>query len=192
MVLDLLVQSRRDPQAARRLLCKLMKRQCRAPRVMITDKLASYGAAKRAVMPCVEHRKHKGLNNRAENSRQPTRRRERPTKRFKSAGCQWRMNSGSPALCVLFSLVPPMTDQGDRGLTLMVTSSCRLPCYPSCPPHSKSATCCRQPTMSPSRPAWCEASLNVQTAVCRPSACTAIIPACCETCRGRDARPRSG
>ena len=50
MVLDILVQSRRDTQAARRLLCKLMKRQCRAPRVMITDKLASYGAAKRVVM----------------------------------------------------------------------------------------------------------------------------------------------
>ena len=86
MVLDLLVQSRRDKQAARRLLCKLMKRQCRAPRVMITDKLASYGAAKRAVMPSVGHRKHKGLNNRAENSHQPTRRRERLMKRFKSAG----------------------------------------------------------------------------------------------------------
>ncbi len=52
----------------------------------MTDKLASYGAARREVMPSVEHRKHKGLNNRAENSHQPTRRRERQTKRFKSAG----------------------------------------------------------------------------------------------------------
>ncbi len=51
---------------------------------MITDKLASYGAAKREVMPSVEHRKHKGLNNRAENSHQPTRQRERQMKRFKS------------------------------------------------------------------------------------------------------------
>jgi len=49
---------------------------------MITDKLASYGAAKREVMPGVEHRQHKGLNNRAENSHQPTRRRERQMKRF--------------------------------------------------------------------------------------------------------------
>ena len=57
MVLDILVQSRRDTQTARHLLCKLMKRYCRAPRVMITDKLASYGAAKRAVMPSVEHRR---------------------------------------------------------------------------------------------------------------------------------------
>jgi len=52
---------------------------------MITDKLASYGAAKE-VMPSVEHRQHRGLNNRAENSHQPTRRRERQMKRFKSAG----------------------------------------------------------------------------------------------------------
>src|SRR3954447_18440501 len=51
IVLDVLVQSRRDKQAAKRLLRKLLKRQCRAPRVMITDKLASYGAAKREVMP---------------------------------------------------------------------------------------------------------------------------------------------
>ena len=85
-VLDILVQSRRDTQAAKRLLRKLLKRQCRPPRVMVIDKLASYGAAKREVMPSVEHRKHKGLNNRAENSHQPTRRRERQTKRFKSAG----------------------------------------------------------------------------------------------------------
>jgi putative transposase len=53
---------------------------------MITDKLASYGAAKREIMPGIEHRQHKGLNNRAENSHQPTRRRERIMKRFKSAG----------------------------------------------------------------------------------------------------------
>jgi hypothetical protein len=53
---------------------------------MITDKLASYGAAKREMMPRIEHRQHKGLNNRAENSHQPTRRRERQMKQFKSAG----------------------------------------------------------------------------------------------------------
>src|SRR5919205_3981926 len=86
IVLDVLVQSRRDKGAAKRLLSKRLKRQCRAPRVMITDKLASYGAAKREVMLGVEHRQHKGLNNRAENSHQPTRRRERQMKRFKSAG----------------------------------------------------------------------------------------------------------
>ena len=85
MVLDVLEQSRRDKQAAKRLLRKLLKRQCRAPRVMVTDKLANYGAAKHEVIPSVEHRRHKGLNNRAETSHQPTRRRERQVKRIKSA-----------------------------------------------------------------------------------------------------------
>ena len=92
-VLDIRVQSRRDKRAAKRLLRKLLKRQTRPPRVMNTDKLASYGAAKREVMPSVEHRKHKGLNNRAENSHQPTRRRERQMKRFKSAGQAQRVLS---------------------------------------------------------------------------------------------------
>ena len=73
-VLDVLVQSRRDKKAAKRLLRKLMKAQGRAPRVMVTDKLKSYAAAKREIMPGVEHRQHKGINNRAENSHQPTRR----------------------------------------------------------------------------------------------------------------------
>jgi putative transposase len=86
VVLDILVQGRRDAKAAKRLLPKLLKKQGVTPRVMITDKLASYATAKRAVMPGVEHRQHKGLNNRAENSHQPTRRRERIMKRFKSAG----------------------------------------------------------------------------------------------------------
>jgi putative transposase len=83
-VLDVLVQSRRNTTAAKRLMRKLLKRQGSVPRVMITDKLRSYGAAKREIMPSVEHRSHKGLNNRAENSHQPTRRRERVMKRFKS------------------------------------------------------------------------------------------------------------
>ncbi|WP_408896544.1 transposase [Pararoseomonas baculiformis] len=72
MVLDVLVQTRRDQQAAKRLLRKLLTRQMRPPRVMITDKLASYRTAKREVMPSVEHRQHQGLNNRAESSHQPT------------------------------------------------------------------------------------------------------------------------
>ena len=83
-VLDVLVQSRRDKKAAKRLFRKLLKKHGRAPRVLITDKLSSYAAAKREIMPGVEHRQHKGLNNRAENSHQPTRRRERIMKRFKS------------------------------------------------------------------------------------------------------------
>jgi putative transposase len=83
-VLDVLVQGRRDRTAAKRLFRKLLKKQGRAPRVLITDKLKSYAAAKREIMPAVEHRQHKGLNNRAENSHQPARRRERIMKRFKS------------------------------------------------------------------------------------------------------------
>jgi putative transposase len=83
-VFDVFIQSRRDKRAAKRLLRKLMKKQGRAPRVLITDKLKGYAAAKREIMPGVEHRQHKGLNNRAENSHQPARRRERIMKRYKS------------------------------------------------------------------------------------------------------------
>ena len=103
-VLDVLVQSRRDKRAAKRLLRKLLKRQCRAPRVMVTDKLASYGAAKQEAMPGVEHRRHKGLNNRAENSHQPTRRRERQMKRFKSPGQAQRFLSAHDQIGNLFHL----------------------------------------------------------------------------------------
>ena len=63
-----------EREGAQALAAKLLKRQGRRPRVMITDKLASYVAAKKAVMPGEEHRQHKGFNNRAENSHQPTRR----------------------------------------------------------------------------------------------------------------------
>src|SRR5215213_4431744 len=101
-VLDILVQSRRDNRAAKRLLRKLLKKQRRPPRVLITDKLASYGAAKKEIMPSVEHRKHKGLNNRAENSHQPTRRRERQMKRFKSAGQTQRFLSAHDQINNLF------------------------------------------------------------------------------------------
>jgi putative transposase len=72
------------------------------PQVMITDKLASYAAAKRVVMPGVEHRQHKGLNNRAENSHQPTRRRERIMKCFKSAGQVQRFLSVHDQVANLF------------------------------------------------------------------------------------------
>src|SRR5688500_6774421 len=101
VVLDVLVQSRRDKRAAKRLLRKLIKRQTRVPRVMITDKLASYSAAEADVMPSVEHRRHKGLNNRAENAHQPTRRRERQMKRFKSAGQAQRFLSAHDHISIL-------------------------------------------------------------------------------------------
>jgi putative transposase len=85
-VLDILVQSRRNTGAARKFFRKLLTGCTYVPRVLITDKLASYGAAKREVLPSVEHRQSRYLNNRAENSHQPTRKRERVMQRFKSAG----------------------------------------------------------------------------------------------------------
>jgi putative transposase len=85
-VLDILVQSRRNKQAARKFFRRLLKNLAYVPRVLISDKLASYGAARQDVLPSVEHRRHKGLNNRAENSHQPTRERERRMRWFKSPG----------------------------------------------------------------------------------------------------------
>ncbi|MFF6815309.1 IS6 family transposase [Streptomyces sp. NPDC012403] len=92
-VLDILVQNRRDKTAARRFLRRLMKKTRTAPRVIVTDRLRSYGAAHREVMSSVEHRQSKYLNNRAENSHQPTRQRERAMKGFRSVGAAQRFLS---------------------------------------------------------------------------------------------------
>ncbi len=97
-VLDILVQSRRAANAAKRLLRKLLKKQGVTPRVMVTDKLASYAIAKWALMPSVEHWQHKGLTNRAED----TRRRERVMKRFKSASQAQRFLSVHDQVANLF------------------------------------------------------------------------------------------
>lgn len=85
-VLEVLLQRHRDTNAAKRFFRKLLKKQGFVPRVIVTDKLKSYEAARKRVLSSVEHRQHKGLNNRAENSHQPTRVRERRMRRFKSAG----------------------------------------------------------------------------------------------------------
>jgi putative transposase len=85
-VLDVLLQRHRDTKAAQRFFRKLLKKQGFVPRVIVTDKLKRYEAAKKRVMKNVEHRQHKGLNNRAENSHQLTRTRERRMRRFKSPG----------------------------------------------------------------------------------------------------------
>ncbi len=85
-VLDILVQSRRNAAAAKKFLRRLLTGLRYVPRVLVTDKLRSYGAAHRVVMPSVEHRSSKYLNTRAENSHQPTRQRERAMKRFRSPG----------------------------------------------------------------------------------------------------------
>lgn len=82
--LEILVQSRRNARAAKRFLRKLMKRWG-APRVIVTDKLRSYRVATRELCSGVDHRSHKGLNNRSEASHRHTRRREKIFGRFKSA-----------------------------------------------------------------------------------------------------------
>jgi putative transposase len=83
---------------------KLLKSQGCAPRVMIIDKLRSYDAAKREIMPGVEHRSHRGLNNRAENSHQPIRRRERFMKRVKSQRHLQRLVSIHDPIANLFHI----------------------------------------------------------------------------------------
>ena len=85
-VLDILMQRRRDKKAAKKFFRKLLKGCQYVPRVLITDQLKSYGAAQRESLLSVEHRQHRYLNNRAENSYQPTRQRERRMQGFKSPG----------------------------------------------------------------------------------------------------------
>jgi putative transposase len=108
-VLDEIVQSRRNTKAARRLLIRLMKKQGCPPKRIVTDKLRSYGAARRQVMPDIEHRSHKGLNNRAENSHVPLRKRERTMQGFRSSGSLQRFVSIFSALRNLF--VPPRSNR---------------------------------------------------------------------------------
>ena len=84
-VIDILVQSRRNRRAAIRFFRKLLKGQGCVPRRLITDKLRSYPAACRTVMPSVVHCTDRYANNRAEVSHQPTRERERQMRRFTSA-----------------------------------------------------------------------------------------------------------
>jgi putative transposase len=84
-VIDILLQSRRDRRAAARFFRKLLKSQGCVPRRLVTDKLRSYAAARRSVMPSVIHCTDQYADNRAEVSHQPTRQRERQMRRFKSA-----------------------------------------------------------------------------------------------------------
>jgi putative transposase len=99
-VLDILVPSRRNTKAATRFVAKLMKKQWQVPRVGVTDKLRSYAAAHRDLMPSTEHRQSQYLNNRAENSHQPTRQREQAMKGFRSPGRAQRF-------LACFSLISP-------------------------------------------------------------------------------------
>jgi putative transposase len=108
-ILDEIVETRRDTKAAKRLLTRLLKKQGCPPRRMVTDKLGSYAAARRQIMPAIEHRSHKGLNNRAENSHLPLRRRERAMQGFRSPGSLQRFVAVFSAVRNLF--VPPRSSR---------------------------------------------------------------------------------
>jgi putative transposase len=103
-VLDILVQRRRNKKAAKKFFRKLLKGCRYVPRVIITDKLKSYSAAKQEMLPGVEHRQHRYLNNRAENSHQPTRQRERRMQGFKSPGHAQRFLSAYGPIAQHFRL----------------------------------------------------------------------------------------
>jgi len=94
-VLDILAQRRRNKAAAKQFFRTLLKGLHYVPRVLITDKLARYGAAKRETLPSVEHRQHGRLHNRAEDSHQPTRERERRMRRCTSPGHAQRLLAAS-------------------------------------------------------------------------------------------------
>ncbi len=97
-VLDILVQSRRNKRTAKKFFRTLLKGCQSVPRVLIADTLTRYSAAKRELLPGVEHRQHKRLTTRAETSPQPTRQRERPMRRFKSPGhAQCFLSAFTPA-----------------------------------------------------------------------------------------------
>jgi putative transposase len=106
-VFDEIVQSRRDTKAAKRILKRLLKKQDCPPRRLITDRLSSYASARRQIMPSVKHCAHKGLNNRAESSHAPLRKRERMMQGFRSVGGLQRFASVFSVVRNLF--VPPRT-----------------------------------------------------------------------------------
>ena len=126
---SMLVQNRRDKRAAKRVLRKLLKKQGRPSRVLVTDQLASYPVAKQKLMPGVEHRRHKGLNNRADVSHQPTRRRERQMKQFKSASQVRRFLSARDQINNRFCLHrdhrPGVEERADRAQVFAIWAEVR-------------------------------------------------------------------
>jgi putative transposase len=115
-VLDEILQSRRDTKAAKRLLKRLLKKQGGPPRRMITDKLGSEAAARRQIIPDIEHRSHKGVNNRAENSHLPLRRREQVMQGFRLPGGLQRFVNVFSAVRNLF--VPPRSRRSASAIHL--------------------------------------------------------------------------
>ena len=107
-VIDILLQPRRDRHAAARFLRKLLKRSGRVPHRLVTDRLGSYRAAHRAIMPSVVHDTRRYANNQAEVSHQPTRQRERYMRRFKSLA----QARGSSRCTTSFGTSSPLDDIG--------------------------------------------------------------------------------
>jgi putative transposase len=115
-VLEILVQPRRDKAAAMRLLRKLLRRQGFVPTVVVTDKLRSYAAALREIGFSRRHEQGLRANNRAENSHQAVRRRERKMQGFKSAKSAQRFVSVHAAVYNTFNVqgAPPLPDQATK------------------------------------------------------------------------------
>src|ERR1700752_3061388 len=103
-LLDVLLQTKRNKRAALKLMRKLLKKTGFVPDKLVTDELASYGAATRDLGLENRHQRGRSRNNRAENSHQPTRRRERKMQGFKSMGSAQRFLSIHSAACNTFNI----------------------------------------------------------------------------------------
>jgi hypothetical protein len=150
-VLDILVTSRRDAKAATRFFRKLLTGLKYVPRVLVTDKLASYGVAHRRLIPGVEHRRSKYLNNRAENSHQLTRARERAMRKFTSPGHAQRFLSAFSGISSHFRPRRHRlsAEERRREMDTRLTTGTRSPARPRQPPERRCGDRPGRPTQIP-------------------------------------------